>query len=137
MTIKNIDPNPKTTVTNTTEDPLETQETLDTIVGTITPGTVRSANANWFASAQSFSDELAANRAAPCIVSFIFSGNDAKISFTHDGTKFGELFEGTTLKANAEYEIPIQAEEDSAFNLRASEDVTIERCVVTIKGKQA
>lgn len=137
MTIKNIDPNPKTTITNTTEDPLETQETLDTIVGTIIPGTTKNANEDWFAVPRSFDPQLNPSRGAPCIVSFSFTGNDAKILFTHDGVNYNEIFEGVTLFAGRIYEPNFQGEEGNSFNIRASEDVTITRCVVSIKGKQA
>jgi len=137
MTIKNIDPNPKTSVTNDTSNPLRTQETLDTIIGIVVPGTEFGVDTNWFTTSRTFDPQLGPARAAECIIIFMFTGNDAKISFTFDGTRYGELFEGVTLKAGAVYAIPFNVEEDTVFNIRANAVVTIDRCVIAIKGKQA
>ena len=137
MTIKNIDPNPKTTVTNSRTDPLHSEETLDTIVGEISSGTNKNADEEWFGTDVSFDDELESGRGAECIVSFSFTGNDSKVFFTNDGTIFDGFYEGVTLKAGSRYEPPFQVEGGNLFNIKAEKAITVTRCVVTIKGKQA
>ena len=117
--------------------PLFVEETLDTVVDKITPGTSRSANVDWFVADSSFDDELnVVSRASLCRCDFIFEDNDAKISFTFDGTNYGFLFEGELLKAGSLYSINFGGENGNAFNIKASQNVTIQRCIICVEGKQ-
>lgn len=124
-------------VLNNPKTPLFNQETLDTIVGIIPVGTGKTANQPWFtAAALLFSEEIVSDRAAICRCDFIFEGNDAKISFTLDGTNYGFLEEGVTLKAGSLYTKEFAAENSTQFNIRANADVTIKKCVIVVQGKQ-
>lgn len=128
---------PKIPVANSVDDPLLSQAVLDTIVGSIPPGTVKAADENWFATARSFNDEIIDPlKAAITRCDFFFSGNDAKISFTFDGVKFAFLHEGTTLKADSLYTIPFGTENGNLFNIKANADITIQKCIICVEGKQ-
>ena len=135
MTIKNIDPGARTPVVNTQSEPLNTQEAFDSIIDFVTPGTAKLADEDWFSSAKEFND-FPPDKGASCRVEFIFKDNDAKISFTYDGTRYGELFEGTVLKAGGLYSIITSVEEGNTFNIKADQDVTIDKCIMSVMGKQ-
>ena len=134
--VKSLDPAPKTTVVNEPEDPLSTQTTFDTIIQDVDSGEARDANENWFAPPVKEFQTLPSERAAICRIDFSFSGNDARISFTYNGTEYFFLFEGTVLKADTLYSVKTGVESGSVFNMRADQDIVIERCVTVVEGKQ-
>ena len=137
MTIKNIDPGAKTPVVNEVKDPLSTQTTFDTVIQDVEPGTVKDANENWFGPPIKEFETIDSERAAICRIDFMFSGNDARISFTYDDVNFAFLFEGVVLKANALYSVKTGVEAGSIFNMRADKDIVIDRCITVVEGKQS
>ncbi len=132
---KSLDPAPKTTVVNTQGEPLNVQEAFDTIVDFVVPGTAKLADEDWFSAAKVFND-FPPDKGASCRVEFIFKDNDAKVSFTYDGVRYGELFEGTVLKAGALYSVITSVEQGNTFNIKADQDVIIDKCIMSVMGKQ-
>ena len=124
-------------VTNNVDDPLSTQTTFDTVIQNVDAGTAKNANENWFDTPVQEFQSLVIGRGAICRIDFIFSGNDARISFTYDNINYGFLFEGVTLKANVLYSVKTGVEAETIFNMRADQAISIERCITVIEGKQA
>ena len=124
-------------VINTTLNPLSTQTTFDTVIQDVDPGTAKSANENWFDPPIREFQGIDSERAAICRIDFMFSGNDARISFTYDDVIYAFLFEGVVLKANALYSVKTGVESGSIFNMRADKDIVIDRCITVVEGKQS
>ncbi len=120
---------------NTTDDPLSTQTTFDTVIQDIVPGLAKNANENWFDTPNEF-ETINDGRGAICRIDFSFSLNDARISFTYDGIEFFFLAEGTVLKAGSLYSFKTGVEANADFNMRSDQDIVIERCVTVVEGKQ-
>ena len=123
-------------VTNNPDNPLSTQTTFDTIIQDVDAGSAKNADENWFPPPVKSFETIVGGRGAICRIDFIFSGNDARISFTYDNANYAFLFEGVVLKANALYSIKTGVEAESIFNMRADQDIIIERCVTVVEGKQ-
>lgn len=129
--------NAKVIPASTIDSPATNQLVLDTIVGNITSGTAKTAGTDWFVSDVSYDDEIPeGTRAAPCRCDFFFEDADAVISFTFDGTNYASLNEGIALKAGSLYSIAFGGENGNLFNIKASANVTIQKCVVAVEGKQ-
>lgn len=125
------------TISNTSGDPAITQENLDTVVGSIAVDTAKNGAVDWFDSDLSFDSILSSsNNAATCRCDFIFTGNNAQISFTFDGTNFAFLSEGDLLIEDSLYTFTFGAEFGNSFNIRSSATITIKKCTVVLEGKQ-
>lgn len=124
-------------VANNPSDPLSTQTTFDTVIQDVDSGTAKNADENWFVVPTKSFQTIASERGAICRIDFMFSGNDARISFTYDNVNYAFLFEGVVLKADSLYSIRTGVENGSQFNMRADQDIVIERCVTVVEGKQA
>lgn len=133
--VKSLDPGSITPVINSKEDPLSIEETFDTIIELLPPGTERSADEEWFAIPKTFS-EIPPERAAQCRIDLMITGNDARIFFTWDGIRYGGIEESTVLKADSPYSKKTGVEEGNTFNIKADQNVTVQRCVVVVEKKQ-
>lgn len=124
-------------INNSNTNPAIVQENLDTVVDSVVIGTSKSAGVDWFVTDISFDVPLqTSDSAATCRCDFIFSDNDAQISYTFDGTNYGFLNEGDLLIQDSLYTIEFGAEHGNNFNIKASANVTIQKCTVAIVGKQ-
>jgi len=125
-------------MTHLRSDATTTQEVYDAVVGKVIPLSAFSAGVVWFDDGVAFDPVIPfgnLDNASKCRCDFIFSGVDARISYTLDGVNFGFLDKGNVLPKGSLYTINFGAESGSLFNIKADQNVTVDRCIVCIEGK--